>query len=183
MFLQKQLTLQHCTNWSLLLLWWSSLQIHHLNNSQQQWVPLRCLFHKFCIKRMFFFSFPWNMERLFWAEGKGIKRGMQNSETQKGWLHGLACKAPGSLVAYITFQTPLAWKPLEAARFLVFPASHQTPKSLISVFLTVFWLYFCFQLWTKPKNLSAKFQRKCMKKKEMSKEPWTTVSFYLSELN
>lgn len=28
----------------------------------------------------------------------------------------------------------------------------------------MFWLYFCFQLWTEPKNLTAKFQRKCIKK-------------------
>lgn len=185
MFLEKQLSLQQCTSWSLLLLWWSSLKIHHLNNSQQQWVPLRCLFHKFCIKGMFFFfSFPWNMERLFWTEGKGIKRGMQNSETQKGWLLSLACKAPSSLVAYITFQTPLAGKPLKnwlCCKIFGISCFSSDPKIFNFSPSHSVLIILLFPVMNKTKELECKISKKMHEKKK--RDTWTTVSFYLTELN
>lgn len=50
----KQHLLQQSSSWNLLLLWWSALQIHHLNSSQQQWVPLRCCFKSSVLKKCFF---------------------------------------------------------------------------------------------------------------------------------
>lgn len=141
-------------------------KIHHLNNSQEQWVSLRCLFHKFCIKGTVFSS-SWNMERLFWKEGKGIKRSMQNSERTLG----KACCSVGlvkhpAIWLLIELRKPprpsSLWR-TDSARYPVFPASCQTPNSLISAFLTVFSLYLCFQLWTEPRNLSAKFKENVLK--------------------